>query len=118
MPPKVKSYQNLLRPVAEMFARYAPDKEIPLTVMDASTELRRRIWLVLLWTVNDIRGVPGATMGRAPPCYIGPCNCCKIPGMRPCKLTRTVMPGAVRALCEGLLIAFNGVLNYRMIPYH
>ena len=94
-PPKVRNYMSMLRPVVEQLARFAPS-ETPLEVDNAHTGGQTKVWVVLLWNVNDIRGVPNGTLGRHPPCYVGPCNACVIGGSR--HANRTVIPGAVRLL--------------------
>ena len=35
MPPKVRNYQNMLRPLVDMFEKYAPGKD-PIVVFDSS----------------------------------------------------------------------------------
>jgi hypothetical protein len=102
LPPKVKDYKSFLRPVFEQFRKHAPGNEA-IVVSDASNNgAVRRVYVVLAWTVNDVRGLPTVTCGHHPPCYIGPCNMCKVQGARPLKMPGSVvLPGAVRALGRG-----------------
>ena len=97
MPPNVKNYQSMLQPVVDMFAKHAPGAE-PIEVYDAHQEKNDQKWVVLAWINNDIRGVPNATCGKAPPALVGSCNMCCQEGQR--HLRTTVLPGAVRALPE------------------
>ena len=97
-PPKVKDYQAMLQPVVEMFAEHAPGAE-PIDVFDAHLGERRNKWLVMAQNNNDIRGVPAATCGKAPPSLEGSCNNCEQKGVS--HRRTTVLPGVVRALPEG-----------------
>jgi hypothetical protein len=101
MPPKVKDYQAMLKPVVEMFAKYAPITGEPLVVDNADTGSPTNIWLMIAWTMNDIRAIPTTTCGRHPPCFCGGCNSCIQRGIRLEGQPRTIVPGAVRALGEG-----------------
>ena len=96
LPPHVKNYQNMLKPMVEMFAKSAPDKD-PINVYDAHTKTHRNIWTVIAWITNDIRAVPNGTCGRHPPSLIGSCNYCCIQGTNIKKGT-TVLVGAVGAV--------------------
>ena len=99
LPPHVKNYQNMLLPMVDMFARRAPGEE-PVEVFDAHTGEDANKWLVIASLANDIRGVPGATCGRHPPCKVGSCNFCHVEGVR--HRRTTVLPGSVRALPPGV----------------
>ena len=69
----------------------------PAQVFDADTGTVRDVYFVCAWINNDIRGVPNATCGRSPPCNVGACTYCKVPGGK-YGGTSCVLPGAVRAL--------------------
>jgi len=69
----------------------------PAQVFDADTGTMRDVYFVCAWINNDIRGVPNATCGRSPPCNVGACTYCKVPGGK-YGGTSCVLPGAVRAL--------------------
>jgi hypothetical protein len=111
-PRRVRDYNSFLRPAVEQFARHAPGRE-PIRVEDASAGgAAVDVFVAIVWTVNDIRGVPSTTCGRQPPCFVGPCNTCDIAGIRPrCpedtwKMKGSViLPGAVRALGNGANIS-------------
>ena len=96
LPPNVKNYQNMLKPMVEMFAKSAPGKE-PIEVFDAHQGTNRKLWTVISWITNDIRGVPNGTCGRHPPSIIGSCNYCCIKGNH-IKPGGTVLVGAVGAV--------------------
>ena len=76
MPPKVKDYQAMLKPVLEMLAKHAPESQegTPYTVHSVATGGTEDVWFKLAWTVNDIRAVPGVTCGTAPPAFVGSCH--------------------------------------------
>ena len=65
MPPKVRNYQNMFKPLVDMYRKLAPDKE-GIEVFDAALGKNVRKWLVCAWLTNDVRGVPNATCGKAP----------------------------------------------------
>ena len=96
LPPNVSNYQNMLKPMVEMFAKSAPGEQ-PIQVYDAHLGRDRDIWTVLSWITNDIRGVPNGTCGRHPPDIIGSCNYCCIKGNNISPGT-TVLVGAVGAV--------------------
>ena len=95
MPPKVRNYQNMFKPLVDMYRKLAPDKE-GIEVFDAALGKNVRKWLVCAWLTNDVRGVPNATCGKAPPCLVGSCNMCTVGGHY--HLATTVVPGAVWSL--------------------
>lgn len=68
----------------------------PITVRHPRTGVEHRLFLHLVYHVNDIRGVPGVVCGRHPPCYVGSCVKCEVAGIR--RLNRTILPSAVMAL--------------------
>lgn len=95
LPPSVKDYTAMLRPIVAAFAKYRPGQE-PLELYDAAHATTVRVWLVMAVTVSDIRGMPAVTCGKSPPCKIGGCNACHamaVAGGR-------YYPGAVRALSK------------------
>jgi hypothetical protein len=101
MPPKVKDYQEMLKPVVEQFAKYAPGPTgEDMHVRDADTDSDRAMRLMLAKIINDIRAVPCGTCGKHPPCYVGSCNFCKQCGRR--IHGRTVLGGAVRGVGMGI----------------
>ena len=89
-PPKVQDYNSLFRPVAEELHLYRPGGGHPIRV-DSETDEHK-----LLHLVNDMRGVPACCGGHHPPCTIGSCVFCAVIGIH--RQSRTVVPGAVRAL--------------------
>ncbi len=95
MPPKVRSYQNMFKPLVDMYRKLAPGKE-GIEVFDAALGKDVRKWLVCAWLTNDVRGVPNATCGKAPPCLVGSCNMCTVGGRY--HRATTVVPGAVWSL--------------------
>jgi hypothetical protein len=100
MPPKVKDYQQMLLPIVEQLAKYAPGPTgEDLDVYDADTAADRALRLLLVSIMNDIRAVPCGTCGKHPPCYVGTCNFCKQCGRR--VHGRTVLGGAVRGVGAG-----------------
>lgn len=101
MPPKVKDYQAMLHPVVDMFAARAPCTGDPLDVWSAATDADQKLWAVCAWNINDIRAFPSTTCGTAPPAYVGSCNLCEQPGIRPRGMGTQVLPGAVRFLGQG-----------------
>jgi hypothetical protein len=102
MPPYVKDYQAMLRPVVEQFAQYAPGPTgEDLRVWDADTETNRDLRVVNATACNDVRGLPCGTCGANPPAYVGSCNFCKQTGRR--VHARTVLGGAVRAVGMGTI---------------
>ena len=102
MPPKVKDYQQMLLPVVEDFAKYAPGPDgEDLRVYDADTEEERDNRVVCAEIMNDIRGLPCGTCGAHPPAYVGSCNICKQGGRW--KLNRIVLGGAVRGVGTGII---------------
>jgi hypothetical protein len=92
LPPHVKNYQAMLRPVAEMMAKRQPGEQ-PLMVYDAFLKRERPVYFALESIRNDIRGLPNATAGTQPPAYVGSCNSCHVAGQR--HRNTTVVPGAV-----------------------
>ena len=94
-PPKVNDYNSLFRPIAEEFHRYRPDGGHPIRV-DSETGSSLYIYVHLAYTVNDMRGVPACCGGHYPPCSVGSCVFCAVAGIH--RQSRTVVPGAVRAL--------------------
>lgn len=96
MPPKVRNYQAMLKPVVEQFAKHSPVTGVPVQVHDAFLARDRNIFLVCAWLNNDIRGVPGAACSKSPPAIVGSCVLCVIGGCS--HKSTTIVPGAVRAL--------------------
>ena len=92
LPPKVRSYQNMLLPVVQQFARHGPGQE-PVVVRHPNTGLDLKVFVVHAYNMNDIRGVPLATCGGHPPRLVGSCNRCHVAGQHHHKTT--VIPGAV-----------------------
>ena len=77
-----------------MFEKFAPGRD-PIAVFDSSCQKEVRKWLVCAVLTNDIRGVPNATCGKAPPCLVGSCNMCNVGGHY---LRTTIVPGSLWAL--------------------
>lgn len=101
MPPKVQDYQQMLLPVVEQFAKYAPGPTgEDLRVWDADTGIDEDLRIVIAQIMNDIRAIPIGTCGKAPPCYVGSCNFCRQCGRR--AHVRTVLGGAVRGVGFGM----------------
>ena len=115
MPPRVRNYQNMLRPVVDMFAQYAPGKD-PMVIFDASLGVEVTKWLVCAVLVNDIRGVPNATCGKSPPCLVGSCNMCNVGGHyhRAC----TAVSSAVLSLPQTSPLLSDLLKKYRMELKH
>ena len=96
-PPQVKDYNSLMRPVAEELRRYRPGGGHPIRVRNPSSSGESfYIYVHLAYTVNDMRGVPACCGGHHPPCLVGSCALCAVSGLY--RQSRTVVPGAVRAL--------------------
>ena len=90
-PPKVQSYQNLFKPIAQAFASYMPgNRTIQLTCKQTGREIKAHI--LLAYMVNDLRGAYLPICGRCPPAYVGSCVRCHQKGFR--RLGRTILPGA------------------------
>ena len=85
----------MFKPLVDMYSKLAPDKE-GIEVFDAALGKNVRKWLVCAWLTNDVRGVPNATCGKAPPCLVGSCNMCTVGGHY--HRATTVVPGAVWSL--------------------
>ena len=102
----------MLEPVVEQFARYAPG-EPPLLVFNAHTgEENYPVWMLCSTLTNDIRAIKDTTCGRSPPCYVGSCNFCDVPGQR--HLRTTTVPGSVRALAPG----HHDIFRMLLLPVH
>jgi hypothetical protein len=100
LPPKCKDYQQMLLPVVEQLAEFAPGPDgVDLEVYDADSDKYRALRVMLAFILNDIRAVPCGTCGKHPPCYVGSCNFCKQTGHR--EHNRTVLGGAVRGVGLG-----------------
>ena len=93
LPPKVRDYQNHLRPVAEQLQYYAPGSGSPMRVHDAASGQEIDVYIELAWIQNDIRGIPSTTDGRSPPCLQGGCNGCHTEGCTISGYGATIMPG-------------------------
>ena len=114
MPPKVKNYENMLRPVVDQLAKHAPGGE-PIRVYNAATGEHEEWFLVLAFNMNDIRAVPIGTCGKNPPCITGSCNACDVCGQYHRKTT--VVPGAVRLLTPGKRMVYPVLRAYNTIMY-
>ena len=95
MPPKVKNYQNMLKPLVDMYAKYAPGNQ-HIDVHDSHLGTSVKKWVICAFLTNDVRGVPNATCGKSPPCLVGTCNMCNVGGHY--HRATTVVPGAVWSL--------------------
>lgn len=93
-PPRIKNHQAMFRPLVEQLARYQPGRET-VSVYDAFQEQVRQLSVVVAPLINDIRGLPHTTMGKAPPAYVGSCNYCMQGGFWHRRVT---LPGVCRAL--------------------
>jgi|LakMenEpi03Aug12_release.lakeMendotaPanAssembly.Ray.scaffolds.fasta_scaffold94661_4 hypothetical protein len=78
LPPKVKDYNGLLRPVAEEFYNHRPNGGKPIRLLHPTKGTPVHLYVVLAWMVNDIRGQMYVTGGHSPPCYEGSCAMCKV----------------------------------------
>lgn len=96
-PPHVKSYQDMFKPLVDMYAALHPDGW-GVRVWDAHQKRTRTIYVVLAWIVNDIRGVPNTGCGSQPPCYVGSCVWCTVRGVRAHTKTAIILPGTVTHL--------------------
>jgi hypothetical protein len=113
MPPKVKDYQQMLLPVVEQFAQYAPGPTGEnLRVFDEDLGVHRDLRVMLAYIINDIRAIPSGTCGTHPPAYVGSCNFCKQAGRR--IHSRMVLGGAVRSLGVGIC---SYTTHLHTIPY-
>lgn len=96
-PPHVKSYQDMFKPLVDMYASLRPGGS-GVRVWDAHQRRVRTIYVVLAWIVNDIRGVPNTGCGSHPPCYVGSCMLCTVRGVRVHAKTAIILPGTVTHL--------------------
>ena len=96
LPPHIKNYNNLLRPVAHLIHRHRPGGGVPITLRHPVSGTTIFLYVYLAYTVNDIRGVPGCTGGKHAPCIEGSCVRCKVRGLH--RQNRTIVPASVRAL--------------------
>lgn len=95
LPESIRDYNSMLRPVAEQLRKHRPGG-VPIRVRHPTTGAMIHLFLVLAYTVNDIRGVPGCTGGSHAPSIEGSCVVCKVRGLR--RQNRTIVPSSVRAL--------------------
>jgi hypothetical protein len=93
LPPKIKNYNSMFRPIVDMLVALAPEGA------GISVD-SRTVSLVVAWLLNDTRAVyTTAGPGKCPPAFVGSCVRCVVQGQR--HLATTVLPGAVRLLPIG-----------------
>ena len=95
LPESIRDYNSMLRPIAEQLRKHRPGG-VPIRVRHPTTGAMIHLFLVLAYTVNDIRGVPGCTGGSHAPSIEGSCVVCNVRGLR--RQNRTIVPSSVRAL--------------------
>ena len=101
LPESIRDYNSMLRPVAEQLRKHRPGG-VPIRVRHPTTGAMIHLFLVLAYTVNDIRGVPGCTGGSHAPSIEGSCVVCNVRGLR--RQNRTIVPSSVRALGKNHLL--------------
>ena len=95
LPESIRDYNSMLRPIAEQLRKHRPGG-VPIRVRHPTTGAMIHLFLMLAYTVNDIRGVPGCTGGSHAPSIEGSCVVCHVRGLR--RQNRTIVPSSVRAL--------------------
>lgn len=95
LPESISDYNSMLRPIAEQLRKHRPGG-VPIRVRHPTTGAMIHLFLMLAYTVNDIRGVPGCTGGSHAPSIEGSCVVCNVRGLR--RQNRTIVPSSVRAL--------------------
>jgi len=101
LPESIRDYNSMLRPIAEQLRKHRPGG-VPIRVRHPTTGAMIHLFLVLAYTVNDIRGVPGCTGGSHAPSIEGSCVICNVRGLR--RQNRTIVPSSVRALGKNHLL--------------
>ncbi len=98
LPRDCKKYKVYLDFIAREFARFAPGTTEGIRVEMPGTGAIEHKYVMLIGSVNDLRGMPKGNMQTQAPAIVGACSDCGIHGVNVDILGTTIYPGVGRLL--------------------